>query len=414
VNAVFPHLPSAFYTSSDVLIRVRKAAYARQVSPDAVLAVILCRVAASLPPGIVLSNGGTLDFVAALVGSPGTGKSKAMKAATDLLPDVGTTYDGVPIGSGEGIATAYVGKVDDTGTNPLRNSSALFYVDEGEQLLKVGRRDGSTTFATIRSCWSGQAFGSLNASTDRRRVVKAGTYRFALAVGFQPTFAAELLTGQDAGDPQRYLFAGVTNPDIPSVPPPFPDPLRLPLTALPLSEVVDVDADIAAGIARRRAEVATGRTVLDALDTHRDYLTLKVAALLSFLDGEGGDVTPQSWNLANEVVENGRNVRTHLISLTQSADNDRFLQGVERKLQEESMREERRDSRMRLSAAGSMIRRTKRNGRPVTKSILMTAVSGKHRNVLDIDDVIDFACEVGTEDGRLKREGDYFAFVPAD
>ena len=60
-----------------------------------------------------------------------------------------------------------------------------------------------------------------------------------------------------------------------------------------------------------------------------------------------------------------------------------------------------------------MIRRTKRNGRPVTRSILLTAVSGKHRNAIDIDDVIDFACEVGTEDGRLKREGDYFAFVPA-
>jgi len=412
VNAVFPHLPSAFYTSSDVLIRVRKAAYARQVSPDAVLAVILCRVAASLPPGIVLTNGGTLDFVAALVGSPGTGKSKAMKAATDLLPDIGTTFDGVPIGSGEGIATAYVGKPDATGTNPLHNASALFYVDEGEQLLTVGRRDGSTTFATMRSCWSGQAFGTLNASTDRRRVVKAGTYRFALAVGFQPTYAAELLTGKDAGDPQRYLFAGVTHPDIPSVPPPFPDPLRLPLTASGTSMVVNVDADIAAGIARRRAEVATGRTVLDVYDTHRDLMTLKVAALLSFLNDDG-DVTPQSWNLANAVVDNGRRVRTHLVSVSQSVDNDRFLQGVERKLQEESMREERRESRIRLSAAGSMIRRTKRNGRPVTRSTLTTAVSGKHRNVIDIDDVIDFACEVGTPDGRLKREGDYFAFVPA-
>jgi len=412
VNAVFPHLPSDFYTSTNALLRIRQAAYARQVSPDAVLAVILCRIAASLPPGIVLPNGGTLDFVTALVGSPGTGKSKAMKAATDLLPDVGTRHDGVPIGSGEGIATAYVGKVDDTGTNPLLNASALFYVDEGEQLLTVGRRDGSTTFATIRSCWSGQAFGSMNASTDRRRLVRAGTYRFALAVGFQPTFAAELLTGQDAGDPQRYLFAGVTHPDIPSVPPPFPDPLRLPLTASGVSFVVDVDADIAAGIARRRAEVATGRTVLDIYDTHRDLMTLKIAALLSFLDGDG-DVTPTSWNLANAVVDNGRRVRTHLVSVSQSVDNDRFLQGVERKLQEESMREERRESRIRLSAAGSMIRRTKRNGRPVTRSTLTTAVSGKHRNVIDIDDVIDFACEVGTPDGRLKREGDYFAFVPA-
>jgi hypothetical protein len=412
VNAPVPHLPGDFYTSTPALLAVRQAAFARQVSPDAVLAVVLCRVAASLPPGIVLPEGGTLDFVAALIGAPGSGKSKAMRAATDLLPNIGTTYDGVNIGSGEGIASAYVGKVDDSGTNPLHNTSALFYVDEGEQLLTVGRREGSTTFSTIRSAWSGQSVGSLNASPDRRRIVKAGTYRFALAVGFQDTFAAELLNGQNAGDPQRYLFAGVTHPDIRDTCPPFPQPLHLPLTGSNVSDVVKVDSSIVDGLRRRRGAIGRGETRLHPLDTHRDLLTLKVAALISYLNGNG-DVDPDAWTLANAVVENGRAVRQHLVERSQAAKNELLRESIERDAVRDAMREESKLKRAVTSSARSMIRRARKEGKPVTKSILSTSMSGQHRAQVEVDDVIDYACEVGTDDGRLKRQGDYFVHVPA-
>ena len=413
MNAPVPHLPGEFYASTPALNAVRQAAFARQVSPDAVLAVVLCRVAASLPPGIVLPDGGTLDFVAAVIGSPGTGKSKAMRAGRDLLPDIGTKNDGLPVPTGEGIAAAYVGKVDEDGTNPIVNTSALFYVDEGEQLLTVGRREGSTTLNVIRSCWSGQAFGSMNASTDRRRVVKAGSYRFALCVGFQAKFAAELLTGQDVGDPQRYLFAGVTHPEIRDVPPSFPAPLRLPLTGTNHAFEVEVHPEIAAGIRRRRAAVGRGEVVLDPFDTHRDLLTLKTAALLSFLDGDG-DVTPESWRLANAVVDNGRAVRAHLIAASQAQRDELLRAAADRDAAKDAIREESKAKRALRSCARSMIRKAKNEGRPVTRSILTTAVAGQYRNVVDIDDVIAFACEVGTpDDGRLQRDGDYFVHVRA-
>jgi hypothetical protein len=60
-----------------------------------------------------------------------------------------------------------------------------------------------------------------------------------------------------------------------------------------------------------------------------------------------------------------------------------------------------------------MIRKAKHVGKATTRSILATAVSGKHRNVVDFDDALDFACEYGTDDGRLRRDGDYFVYVPA-
>lgn len=409
----FPHLPSDFYEYSESLRRVRQAAFSRQVSPDSVLAVVLCRVSASLPPGIVLPEKGTLDFIAALVGESGTGKSKATGVATDLLPDIGTDYDGVPIGSGEGIAGAYVGKVDDSGTNPPLRTSALFYVDEGSQLLTVSKREGSITANTMRSGWSGETFGTLNASADRKRIVKRGTYRFALAVGLQPVYAAELLTGKDAGDPQRYLFAGVTHPDIPDDVVSFPEPIRLPLTGLKVSDTVQVDGDVMKGIRKRRAAVSRGEVKPDPLDSHRDLLTLKVAALLSHLTDESGDVTADLWELATCVVDNGRNVRDYVVTQSKSERDRIWRDNVTRDLEKDAMRDEHRERRARHSMARSMIRKAKHVGKATTRSILATAVSGKHRNVVDFDDALDFACEYGTDDGRLRRDGDYFVYVPA-
>jgi hypothetical protein len=58
-----------------------------------------------------------------------------------------------------------------------------------------------------------------------------------------------------------------------------------------------------------------------------------------------------------------------------------------------------------------MIRKAKNEGRRVTKATLTQAVAGQYRRRVDVDDVIDFACETGTSDGRLRRDGDYFAFV---
>jgi hypothetical protein len=412
MTSTLPHLPSDFYDYSEPFRRVRQAAFSRQVSPDAVLAVTLCRVAASLPPGIALPENGSLNFVAALVGAPGTGKTKAMRCATDLLPDIGTRNDGLPIGSGEGIASAYVGKADESGTNPMVNTSALFHVDEGSRLMTLGKREGSTVFDTIRECWSGSTIGSMNASLDRRRIVKAGTYRFALAVGFQPVFAAELLNESVAGDPQRYLFAGVTHPDITDRPIPFPDPIHLVKTGTIGSTVLNVDAGVVAGIRKRRAAVGRGDIVANVYDAHRDLLTLKVAALLSYLDGSG-DVTADLWELAGYVVGNGQNVQQHLASSTQADRLERERERIALDVMRDTMRDDSRRERVRNSMAKSMIRKARSEGKPVTKSTLITAVAGKHREFVPVDEVIDYACEHETDDGRLTRNGDYFAYVPA-
>jgi hypothetical protein len=57
-----PRLPASFYEHSDILRKVQQAGFNRITSPDAVLACLLCRVSASLEPGIELPDA-SLNFI---------------------------------------------------------------------------------------------------------------------------------------------------------------------------------------------------------------------------------------------------------------------------------------------------------------------------------------------------------------
>jgi hypothetical protein len=85
-NQHLPHLPASFWEQSPQLTAIRQAAFARITSPDAVLACVLCRVAASFPPTFTLPNNTSLNYIVALVGDSGHGKSVAFRTARHLLP----------------------------------------------------------------------------------------------------------------------------------------------------------------------------------------------------------------------------------------------------------------------------------------------------------------------------------------
>lgn len=414
MNAPYPHLPTEFYNLAPNLRKVKQAALSRQTSPDAVLAVVLCRVAVSIPPTVTLPDRGTLDYVAALIGLPGQGKTVAFNAARDLVPDIGTPHDGLTPGSGEGVAAAYVGRPDEQGVNQVVNTAALFTCDEGETLLTVGRRDGSTLFPTFRSAWSGSSFGSQNASSDRRRVVKAGQVRFALAVGFQPKFAAELLTDLHGGSPQRYLFAAVTHPAIVDERTPFPEPISLSWSGTDARLVYDVDPAIIDGIRARRGAVGRGDVIPNPHDTHRDLLTLKTAALLSNLVGTDV-VDGELWQYATTVVDvscavRDRVLQQHRAELDAVRD-ERTRHDIER----DAAREQARERSALISMSKSIVRYARDKARPVTRTELQHATASKHRQVVSIDDAILNAIDPGTEHGRLKQHPerhDLFKFVP--
>lgn len=407
-----PHLPVEFYDKTETRRKIRQAAYAARVSPDGLLVAVLCRVAASLPPKYQLPNDGSLNFVGGLVGVTGGGKSKTLRAARRLVPEIGTKYDGVGIGSGEGIASLLERLLEDPTTRP----SALFEVDEGEALLKVSGREGNVTLPTVRSAWSGQSLGQTNSTKERTRHVPANSYRFSLVAGFQPVVLARFLGGtyRAVGDPQRFLFAGVRHPVIPDERPPFPEPISLPLAGFDLSAevVVDVDPDVLRIISRYEVAVARGEVEVDPDDSHRHFLTLKTAGLLSALESDG-TVTPAVWADAWQVVDLSRAIRTWGRELTAGEEAAKEAaeeaKGIGKAIRREAATDDDRYNRYRLSMAGSMIRKARNERRPLKRRELEHATAPKHRAVVTVDDAIYHAVKVGTSDGRLRRldDGDY-------
>ena len=390
--AHIPRLPASFYEHSDILRKIQQAGFNRITSPDAVLACLLCRVSASLEPGIELPDG-SLNFISALIGGSGTGKSVAFRASRDLLPDIGTRVDGWGVGSGQGITKTIAGKADENGECHIVNPRVLFFADEGEQLLKVGKQDASITLPTIRTAWSGGALGQTNADADRSRNVGSGLYRFALTIGLQPRFASELLTGVHAGDPQRYLFAHVQHPEQPSVLPRFPEPLSPLYQPAGVKVVLQVDPEVTRLIADYRVKKQRGEVIDDPLDSHRHLLTLKTAGLLALLHNE--DISIHWWNMASQVVEVSRNVRTwvidHALFDEQSTITRKAVAEVSLQIQKDELRErDFMDSMIR-----SMVNKLRDFGIPANYSVLQQACSGKHKHIVPVDRAISEAIERG-------------------
>lgn len=87
----YPQLSNAFWESHPVLTQIRESAWeskSNPASPDAVLGVLLCRVAAMISPTTTLPNGATLNYLVALVGPSGVGKTTSKRLASKLIPDI--------------------------------------------------------------------------------------------------------------------------------------------------------------------------------------------------------------------------------------------------------------------------------------------------------------------------------------
>ncbi len=338
-------LPEEFWASRSILRHIRQAAHSRTRSADVVLHAVLARVAGTVNhtvklPALVGSRA-PLCYFAAVVGPPGTGKSSGYAIAAELLPvPVGTDMaDGLPIGSGEGLVEALFDVVREkdpiTGTPVSVKRQKLFnamvYVDEGDALAALGSRNGSTTFSTLRSIWSGEVIGQANASADRKRKVPAGQYTYGLVVGLQPTLAGPLLKDAAAGTPQRFGWAWATDPTIPDERPEWPGELDVVLpSAVELARLrpvrsksgftaheMPVANSVTDEIRKRGLATARGDLVLDLHDAHLPLLQLKVAGLLAILDGRL-DVKQEDWGLADTITTVSGAVRRHVEDLVRA------------------------------------------------------------------------------------------------
>ena len=342
-------LPPEFWAERAVLDHVRRAAHARNRSADAVLHAVLARVAAfspfqwEIPP--IVGAPGSLNLFTAVIGPSGAGKSTAVAIAQELVPASSDAADGLPLGSGEGLAEAYMGQrsdVDDKGRKiKVRcqiRYNAFCYVDEGEALIEHLDRKGTTIMETLRRAWSGATLGQANASAERNRVIASGMYRMGLCIGFQPDKAGRLLSDHTGGTPQRFLWCSAVDPAIPDDAAEHPGPLVLP--TIPRRELDDAMVVDARGLRRFRLDIdpdireqvwledrarARGDMVVDALDSHATLHRLKLASLLAVLEGRFA-VNLDDWRLSAVLWDVSCAVR-HQVALLAALDAQRAEEG---------------------------------------------------------------------------------------
>jgi len=312
---ILPNLSADFYEQHAALRHVFRAARSRQTPPDIVLGAVLGRLAASTPVRTTV-NGSPLNYIVGYVGESGTGKTTGIRVAQQLVPDIHTNLDGLELGSGEGLVAAYLREPRGDEHEPVQEHTAgLFHVDEGQRLLKLAGRQGSTILETLRTAWSGGTIGTANANKTTRRRLAAGTYRMSVGIGFQPKYALELLADHAAGTPQRVVFVFARDPSVPDGPPPtWPGELHVRTT--PASEL-PVDVAIRNIVHDHRIQqLRTGRHT-DPLHSHHLELHLRTAALFGVLFGRAGMVDAQIWAVAGEFLDNSNNIVRGLLNYAQ-------------------------------------------------------------------------------------------------
>jgi hypothetical protein len=336
-----PILPADFWAARPRLANIRQAAHSRLVAADLVLHVVFARLAAMRSHELWFDTGrgrSSLNYFAAPVGPTGVGKTTGVAAADgELLPVplylkmpkegclADAYYDGMPSGSGEGIAEAYIGEIsaqvdeDADGsakTKKVRGQvrhNVFIYADEGEQLLRIGERAGATALTTIRSAWVGETIGQHNGRAETTRVVKRGMYSLGMIVGFQPAKALPLLGETAGGTAQRFAWLSAVDSTIPDEPVEHPGPLSDVLTDAPFANSartgrMSFPADVVAQLRRDHIAKVRGELLVDEADSHEPLMRAKMAALLALLD-DRTDVDTEDWQLAQVLWRTSRAVR---------------------------------------------------------------------------------------------------------
>lgn len=314
------NLPPDFWAARPVLAHIRQAAHSRACSADAVLGVLLARLASCVPGRLRVDTGvrtpTPLSTFAVLLGNSGTGKSSAAAVALAILPQGIFHTESHPLGSGEGLCDAYMtackasevpgGDQDAKGTVYVQTVwNAFFHADEGARVLEVGKRSGSTLLPILRDAWSGGDFGQRNtvAGGKNRKVVSATV---GLWLGLQQPHAVELLSGANAvdGTIQRFVWFASADPAIPDDPGPWPGPVPMSEHFLNETQLKDISvADpIRAELRVRQVQRARGVLVPAAGREQDDALRVRLAALLALLEGRT-HITEDDWALALVVLD---------------------------------------------------------------------------------------------------------------
>lgn len=357
-----------FWSSSDVLAKIRDRAIAKRVSPSLVLLAVLATVSYVVPPTVripgIIGRPSPLNLYVGVVGESGAGKGAATGVARELLG--GLPYGPVVsrLGTGEGLyrllGVRPSGKQAMTDRRTYRRTAAvLLDVPEVTELNNLTSKEGATITSALLQAWSGEAFGSSYADVNRLFSFPAMSYRLSMLVGVQPEASEALLAKDSIGLPQRMVFVSTnTTAELPRTLAPdlsedekidvshildrfgaedragfrwhHPGEVPAPLVVhddegnpVPNPDVLDgvfpvfsevtpdtenvhtvtvcqraLDAVWDADDAKKQRPYGYVPSREERLNAHRLLNTVRVASLLSFLQGGTGDVGDREWDQA--------------------------------------------------------------------------------------------------------------------
>lgn len=347
-NELISNLSEDFWAARERFQRIRIAAWRNGGSGDVAMLTVLCRTAAMCSHQLTFDLGrgeGSLNLFGGAVGGTGTGKSVSVEAGQGIIiapaylcdpngdVDPDKFKDGIPIGSGEGLAEAYMGmrevetgdihksgpKRGDPKTEKIRaqvRHNVFFYCDEGEMLTRTGNdRKGTTIWQTIRTAWIGGPLGQQNARDETTRLVNRRKYSLGMVIGYQPETAQDLLADGGPGTPQRFAWASSIDPKLPLSRPDAPHPFFLPLAqrdGRPVAGVIGGPQWIADMLWAQRVGVVHGERRIETLDSHRDLMLCKLSALFAIIEGRM-EVVDEDWQLAEVFWANSCAIRDRMI-----------------------------------------------------------------------------------------------------
>lgn len=340
-----PAMIRDFWSRRKVLHDIRWLARERRVSPWATLGAVLAQASCRVGPHVVLPPivGGvaSLNLLVGLVGPSGKGKGAATSVATEFL-DVGSKFMIEEIGTSQGIDASFTETPAKGG--PIQfNDVAFFYVPEIDTVKAHAEMSGSSLLATLRKVWSGEPLGAKYAGKERRRPVRAHSYRASVVAGIQPRRSGVLLNDLDGGTPQRWLWLPVADPGAIR----RTDKLKPPrYSGQP--PALDFDVWVPEGeqrgekdepvqiVMKSRYEIPVCQQaqnqIIDArelnlisdeanINSHALLTRLKVAALLAFLDRRM-EVTDEDWELALPIMWMSNQVRAECQKALEEAEEE--------------------------------------------------------------------------------------------
>lgn len=288
------------WTATEQLAHIAQAADAVGRNRLAMLSVVLIRILAEVDPGVYLPGardgavGGraALNLGVALVGSSGQGKTTFASESEALLGIDQKAITHKPA-TGQGLIQTYLQWDKDLEKNVLKDDPRGFFIIDEVDTLASHKGDATNTlFSELRTMLTGGTTGSAAATKERNRILHGLTYNFQALVGVQPSRSGVLLSDRDAGTPQRFIWANVTDPRTavhPDDRPPWPGPLNWNSAFLLGFEVFEPMVDYPEW-AKKELRDYDYKVSLEGIEggavsqhAHQNLIKLKVAAAMAFL-----------------------------------------------------------------------------------------------------------------------------------